>query len=718
MLKNFLYKNWQLLFINIAVLFFFSRLFIPEPSTYTNPDFGRTDILHIALPQKLIQSEYIKNFQIPLWENRVGGGHASIPELMSFFFIPNLFLTFLLPFKYAIPTIFLATFLISINSMFYLLHKIRLNKTSAAFGSIAFTFSAAMILRVQHLSLAQTLSLIPLALALNLDFVTKPRIKIGIIFSIILSQVLVTFTQTYLYFVILLTIFNLILLLNHQIKNSYLFFIKYSLIILFSLILSASQLLPSYEAVKKSQRENGLNPASILSDFPLFPRNLKTFFNPFVLGKASNGTYNSINFAQNGIYWENTSYIGLLPFILALFATIYLILKRCKNHYTYFLILALISLILALGKFAPLHFLFSFPPLNFFRVPARFILFTQFFLAILAAYGFDLLSKKTPGKIKFFYPLFLVILILDLFPKWWNYNPIESIDSIFKKPEILNYVQSNNASDYKFFSIGGMQYWNDVFLKSGWENKKDYYKFFRNSLDPNLSIFYDINHFSSYQLLPSKRQNLQQSLITQFTEIKKDSIYLKPPAIKALNIHSIKYLISTLPLEGEFKKIGEVTKDQYKFFLYENQQSKNKFQIYYNYLDINYIEDYIKAFNNDDLSKIVLIENFPSKNLEEGSNTIIINKESSTIYNLTVSTSKDAILVLDDSYSKDWRAKIDNVNKEIYPANINSKAILVPQGKHEVIFYFFPVLTYVGFFITVSAYTFAMWLLLRKAKAG
>ena len=263
-----------------------------------------------------------------------------------------------------------------------------------------------------------------------------------------------------------------------------------------------------------------------------------------------------------------------------------------------------------------------------------------------------------------------------------------------------------------------MQYWNDVFLKSGWENKKDYYKFFRNSLDPNLSIFYDINHFSSYQLLPSKRQNLQQSLITQFTEIKKDSIYLKPPAIKALNIYSIKYLISTLPLEGEFKKIGEVTKDQYKFFLYENQQSKNKFQIYYNYLDINYIEDYIKAFNNDDLSKIVLIENFPSKNLEEGSNTIIINKESSTIYNLTVSTSKDAILVLDDSYSKDWRAKIDNVNKEIYPANINSKAILVPQGKHEVIFYFFPVLTYVGFFITVSAYTFAMWLLLRKAKAG
>src|SRR3989344_2836375 len=154
-----LQKHWALTIVIISIIIFFSKLFFPQPSIFTTPDFGRTDILHILLPQKLVQSETIRNFQIPLWDNKTGFGYSVIAESFGFFFIPNLVLTFLLPFKFAIPSIFLGTFLIAAFSMYLLLLKLKLSQLSSAFGSLAFAYSAAMILRIPHLAVAQAVSL-------------------------------------------------------------------------------------------------------------------------------------------------------------------------------------------------------------------------------------------------------------------------------------------------------------------------------------------------------------------------------------------------------------------------------------------------------------------------------------------------------------------------------------------------------------------------------
>lgn len=716
MFKKLLIKNWTLIFVNIVVIIFFAKLFFPL-STFTTPDFGRTDILHIALPDKLIQSEILRNFHFSFWENRAGFGYASLPENVGFFFIPNLIIFFLLPFNLAIPTTFLVTFLLAANTMYYLLIKLNLEKLSASFGAIAFVFSAAMLLRIPQMVVAQAICIVPLAIALNSIFLRKQDKKIGILFAIVLSQILVTFTQIYVYLILLLTLFNFLYLVIEKKGGLLKIALVYITIIIFSLILSSAQLFASYEGLKLSARSGGIEPESILSNFPLLPKNLLTFFDPFIVGKSSNGSYNSTNWGTNGIYWENTTYIGILPFIFSIFAILYTFRAKSKNIYKYLLIVTLVSLTLALGKLAPLHVLFSFPPLSFFRVPARFMLFTQIFLIIFAALGFDILLAKSNKIPRFVFPTLIFATILTFYIKWWNYHSTESLKTIEDKPELLKILDSQNTNDYMFYSIGQVKQWNDIFTKSGWENKEDYYKFFRNSLEPNLNIFYGFNHFSSYQILTSRRQGLQQSTISQNTTSKENLIEFKEPAKKAFNIYSIKWIVTTIPIKEDFEKIDEVTKDNYKYYLYENKGAIAKFHFYYNFESINYISDYIKAFENTDLSKTVLIENSPSFISQEGENTIKINKQSSTNYELDVSTTKQAILVLNDSYSKDWKAKIDGKQTIIYPANINSKSIIVPEGNHKITFYYQPIVIYVGMLVSVFSYLLSIKILLKKNQS-
>src|SRR3989338_10275019 len=109
MVKKILTNYWPFLVIFIVIFAFFARLFFP-PSIFVTPDFGRTDILHIELPQKYILSSSLKHLSLPFWETDSGQGYPLFAELAGTFNITNLVSLFLLPFNIAIPIIYLLTF--------------------------------------------------------------------------------------------------------------------------------------------------------------------------------------------------------------------------------------------------------------------------------------------------------------------------------------------------------------------------------------------------------------------------------------------------------------------------------------------------------------------------------------------------------------------------------------------------------------------------------
>ena len=719
-MRKLLLKFWPQILIFIVVFAFFSKLFFP-PSIFITPDFGRTDILHIELAQKYVLSSNLKHLSLPFWETDSGQGYPLFAELSGTFNIINLFSLLLLPFNIAIPIIYLLTFLIAAYGMFFLLTWLKLNKYSSLFGSFAFTFSAAMILNIPHLNPAQAVSFLPFTLLFFLKYLEKTNLKSAALVSLFLSQILFSFTQIFVYTVIL---FGLLGFFNvwQRSKNVVNFCLQFFVVIFFTLLLSSIQILPTFELVKYSQRASGIDPSSILNSFPLNPKNLLTFINPFILGQAANGTYNFINWQKNGIYWENTAYIGFLPLIFSLFAIFLLwlnFIKAKKNIFLIFSILAILSIFLALGKFSPLHVVFSLPPLNFFRVPARFLIFAQFFLAIIAAYCLNKLDNFLPQKLKQkTLMIILIITILELLYRWWDYHPIGKSKEWLDGPETAQFIKSSVSNQFRVYSIASTLNWNNVFVNKGWKNELTNYRFFLNSIDPNTNLFYDIKHFSSYQVLPTRRQVLLHSLISSNIKLKKESIFIDSLAQNTLSLYGVKYLIAPLPIENDnYQKIFEVKKGEFKNIVYKDNSSNNLLSFYYDYVNIESIADYLKYFKEKDLRKTVLIENFDGLKSyveKQTDNSIRIKSTRKNHLSLTVDTKDEGILVYSDSFYPGWKAKVDSKEVKIYAANINSKAIIVPTGKHYVEFTYFPKWFLVGAFISIISLLITIKVILKK----
>src|SRR3990167_5793780 len=108
---------WPQFFIFFVVLSFFVRLYFP-PSIFVTPDFGRSDLLHLNLPNKFVLSQNLRSFKFPLWQ--------------------NIIIFSALPFEIAIPTLYLVTFLISALGMYSLLRSLNINEYSSIFGAVSF----------------------------------------------------------------------------------------------------------------------------------------------------------------------------------------------------------------------------------------------------------------------------------------------------------------------------------------------------------------------------------------------------------------------------------------------------------------------------------------------------------------------------------------------------------------------------------------------------
>ena len=183
-------------------------------------------------------------------------------------------------------------------------------------------------------------------------------------------------------------------------------------------------------------------------------------------------------------------------------------------------------------------------------------------------------------------------------------------------------------------------------------------------------------------------------------------------------MYSIKYLVATVPIKNsDLEKVRELEKDGYKIILYQNPSAGKLFNFYYDYQSVSYIKDYVETLQKIDTLKTVILEENLDKKLEPGENEITLHKNTSTYYDLTVSTNSEGILTLGDSYSEDWKAKIDGKSVKIYPANINSKALLVPEGTHRVEIFYHPISIIAGLIITLSAYLLSAFILFKKTKA-
>lgn len=174
--------------------------------------------------------------------------------------------------------------------------------------------------------------------------------------------------------------------------------ILFTLAGLAAIALSAVQLIPTAELLSQSQRAGGADYDFVMT-YSFWPWRLLGLVVPGFFGSPVTGDY--WGFAT---FWEDALYIGLLPFLLAL-RTIPSIFKKntpqpSPTHHSLLItfsphlirllwLLTGLSLLLALGQNTPLYpFLYRhIPTFNTFQAPARWTLWAEFSLALLAGLG-------------------------------------------------------------------------------------------------------------------------------------------------------------------------------------------------------------------------------------------------------------------------------------------------------------------------------------------
>jgi hypothetical protein len=117
---------------------------------------------------------------------------------------------------------------------------------------------------------------------------------------------------------------------------------------------------------------------------------LLTFLAPYVAG-GGDGRLFRAPYVGPPYYGEMAGYVGALGLMLAVCAVVFRRDARTK----FWTAAALVCLLLALGRYAPLNFyklIYYVPVLNLFRVPARHLMEAEFALAVLAGRGLTALA--------------------------------------------------------------------------------------------------------------------------------------------------------------------------------------------------------------------------------------------------------------------------------------------------------------------------------------
>ncbi|OGH18633.1 MAG: hypothetical protein A3A47_04845 [Candidatus Levybacteria bacterium RIFCSPLOWO2_01_FULL_37_20] len=709
MKKQFL--NFLPLFVLIIlIIVFFFRLFYPHLSVFVTPDYGESDLLDGHYPLRFLFYSSLKENGIGLWTRLAGNGYPMFAQgEMGSLFLPNLILFKFLPFFWAINLVFILAFFTAGIGTYLFAKENGLKKYPALFSSVIFTFSGFLIAHISHPSVIQSASLLPLELYTVERFLKKLTFKNGLIVSLIISQQMFVGHQeitTYSLITIFLYVFVRSWTNKIPLKTFFNITIGLMLTIACSIFLSAATLLPSYELFDQTQG-TGIN----LGRFPYLLKHLLMFVFPFFLGSPQNGTYPG-PIEIEGIFWENTGYVGLLPIILLICSLFF----TKQKHVKLFLLLTFSTLILALGRYSPFSFMYTIPPLAYFRVPNRFLMSVDVSLALLSGFMITQLFKKLSLKQDTQMIIICILICLqfvNISYYFLFYHPVGPVSKWMDQPKTVSFLK-NESEKHRIYTLDDFEGWNNIFLKEGWKHKDAFIPFMA-SLPVYSNLLYDIPKSNyNFKFIPVRVRFLHTLIEQNFFDSASNTFSLH--ALKLFGMNNVKFI--TAPDNIKINNLTDFTKIQ-NYVIYKNPYFKNRARFassYKMFEDIEDIKEYIQTEDYDP-EKEELIESSSAlrqSNICTACKNVIewINDKDQKIELKTFSDANQ-ILVLADTYYPGWKAYVDNKETKIFPANIVQRAIIVPKGKHIITFLYDPDSFRWGSIVSLFGYGLVLFLLFK-----
>jgi len=376
----------------VSMLLFASVLFTDRVLYYG-------DILVTSYPYHHLWAEAIRQGQLPLWNPHVSGGSPWLADGQFSALYPTMLLNLVLPVPRA-AAVELALHLWAAATFTYvLLRRMSLSPVAAFLGASTLAFSGFVIAHTQHVSMIRSLTWLPLVLLLAREISirswdhTVPRLAITVALTLLGGHFQIALLTVSL--ATLLTANSAVLVTQGQMPR--LRALVRGLAILFlgvglGGLVAAILLVPAVELAQLSVRAGGLSYEE--ATFPSVPRRqVLMLILPNLFGTFTGNDYLG---APN--FWEMTSSVGIVAFVVAVFGFIY---GRHPERW-FFAAVGGGAIVLAIGRYTPVYgwLLAAIPVFRYFRVPARFFLWSSVALAVLAAYGIEWISSEeaNPGS--------------------------------------------------------------------------------------------------------------------------------------------------------------------------------------------------------------------------------------------------------------------------------------------------------------------------------
>jgi hypothetical protein len=728
----------------------FRDLYAKEyPNGIPYKNFLITDPVRQQIPWRNLSIDLVKQLELPLWNPYSFAGtplHANF-QTGSLYVFNALFLT--MPFTYAWSLLIFLQPVLGGLFLYLYLKNLKLTDAASFLGGIVFAFSGFSIAWLEWGTIGHTVLWLPLILlatdkiflyfrrishkeakTLKSKFQVENKKLIGWVLVFIFSLCSGLFAghlQTFFYLLLISVsyVFSRWLIGGKQARTILLFVFCF----LFFAVITFIQWGPTLQFILLSARSVD---QSWQNEGWFIPwQHLIQFIAPDFFGNPA-----TLNYWGVWNYGEFIGYIGILPLIMVFLALIH---RRDKKT-LFFGTLFFLSLLFALPTYlAKIPYIFQIPFLSTSQ-PTRLLFVTVFSGAILSALGLDNFLKKRKRTQGMLPVLFIALVFISL----WTFLGNSAKSFIDLSDQNIIVAKRNLLLPTALFvcSFIFIVLW-EMYSKTKFKNiiisfilliaVFDLLRFgskftpFTNSnyffpqtkavdylqkqkgnfrimsvddriLPPNFSAIYRLQDVSGYDPLYLRR------FAELVAAIERDEPNIDPPfgfnrIISPKNFESrlfylmgVRYVLSLNELKSD--KLKEVFKEG-QTRIYENANTfTDRVFIVEEIIPASDKKEAIKVLFDEkiDLRHSAVVENWilDKTVFATGSAKVHLYKENKIV--VDVVSKGESFLVLMDSYYPTWKAVVCDTNLEncisekIFITNYNFRGILVPAGKHKVVF--------------------------------
>jgi len=731
-----------------TVLFFWEIL--------TGQNFLWEDILYQYYPFHSFLFRNLRQFHLPLWNPYMFAGMPFLADIQTQVFYP---LNWLFAFitrsnqNYVFWLVELQCILhlfLGALGFYLLMRELKLSRYSGIVAAITFGFSGFMISHTIHLTIISTFGWFPLILLFFYRTLFQRRLRDASATALTLGlanlaghpQMTLHIVYALLFLFILYLIFNWHSERARIIKTHIPLFL---LTIFLGFALSAAAYLPAYRYSLHTVREMMSYHEATETSLP--PWFLITILIPKFFGSVAGGVEETAPFwvdPARYTYWETCLYVGIVPLLLAGIAIVF---SRNKIRWQ-FLILGIVALLFALGRFTPLYRLaFNLlPGFDRFRIPARFVDLFTVAIAFLSGLGIEVLIQSQPkpdpkSKTRGYRLLFpgltllayggviLLLLITGLLEKIFpplhdphlfrNSLTQTGIMFIFLISGLLLVFLSTNASKYRplFFSLLVGVAFLDLYtfghrFSLGTIPPEQFYPlrpFINTLIEEHKKEPFRINARSGPYMLLQRNEGLlwELELLEGYTPLKlTDYVTFEIPINRRNDLLNVRYGIHIDSVRGTMTLI-------------QNQTPLPRYWLADSFIVVT---DRVTILNRladttFDYRRIAILEEKPALNLAQLSSPspnlatdnspqegITVLKRTNERIELTVETDKPAILMFSEIYYPEWQATVDGKRAKLMRADYCLRALPLSAGKHKVVTWYDRTVINLGIFISKLAF--------------